>query len=120
MKDVKKRVEDELRNYPFYIISLDMSGLGTAVNPSKTINKYAVTDIVANTVISEEYRRDIVNRIEYVYDRLNIESKKVIDLAYFQGLKRDEILKELTINKNKYYKVKNEALKKFSIAFGYK
>ena len=36
---IKKKVEEELREYPYKLMSLEISGLGTVVNPAIKIEK---------------------------------------------------------------------------------
>lgn len=117
---VKPLIECKLREYPYYQISLEMPGLGTAISPDLIINKSSVpNDIVGASVVHDEYKRIVVNAVNYVFDKLDKDSKKIIENTYFTGLHtRDEIMSELKISKNKYYNVRNCALYKFGIAFG--
>lgn len=117
---VKPLIECKLREYPYYQISLEMPGLGSAVSPDLIINKSsAPSDIVGASVVHDEYKRIVVNAVNYVCDKLDADSKKIIENTYFTGLhSRDEIINELRISKNKYYNLKNSALYKFGIAFG--
>lgn len=120
-KMAQKKVEEELRNYPYYIISMDMSGLGGAVNPTVIINKNSSpSDPVSRQVVNEEYKKTIVNIIEFIYDKLDSDSKKLIDLYYYRtDFTKDEIMNEMNIDRNKFYTLKRNALKKFMIGFGY-
>lgn len=120
-KKMKPFVEEKLRDYPYYLMSIEMSGLGSAVPPNVIIDKsLAPGDPVGKSIVENEYKSTIVNAVNYVLDnKLNSESKVIIENAYFNNLKtRDEVITELNINKNKYYKLKDDALYKFMIAFG--
>lgn len=117
---MKPFVEDKLKNYPFYLISIEMSGLGTAMPADVIIDKnISPSDPVGQAVVNDQYKRTILNAINYVYDKLNDDSKIIIDHSYFRDDKsRDEVIDELKISKNKYYSLKNMALYKFMIGLG--
>lgn len=120
-KKLKGGVERELRNYPYYLITLETPGLGDATNwneiRTKSTHPGSKTE---KSVIDNEHAKFIVNAIEYVYDRLDDVSKRIMDLFYFRDdWTIDEILKELHIEKNKFYKLKSKALYKFIIVLGY-
>lgn len=120
-KKLKGGVERELRNYPYYLITLEMPGLGAATNWNEIKTKSAHPGSrTERSVIDNEHGKYIVNGIEYVYDRLDDISKRIMDLFYFRDdWAIDEILKELHIEKNKFYKLKSRALNKFIIVLGY-
>jgi len=117
---MKPVIEKKLRDYPFYLISIEMSGLGTAIPSYLIIDKNSgPSDPVGQAVVNDQYKRDIVNAINYIYDKLGADSKTIIDHSYFRDDKtRDEIIDELKISKNKYYSLKNMALYKFMIGLG--
>ena len=118
-KVVKPLIEQKLKEYPYYQVSLEMSGLGTAVNPSKVIDKSSVNDPTFKSAVQEEYMRTVVNAVNLVNDKLDYKSKKIIENAYFYNLdERDVILSDLKISKHKYYMLKDAALYKYGIAFG--
>lgn len=118
-KIVKPLIEQKLKEYPYYQVSLEMSGLGTAVNPSKVIDKSSVNDPTFKSAVQEEYMRTVVNAVNLVNDKLDYKSKKIIENAYFYNLdERDVILNDLKITKHKYYMLKDAALYKYGIAFG--
>ncbi|MCI5630206.1 MAG: nitroreductase [Clostridium sp.] len=119
-KAVKPLIEQKLRDYPYYQVSLEMSGLGTAVNPNKIIDKTTtVNDPTFKSAVQEEYMRTVVNAVNLVNDKLDYKSKKIIENAYFFNLdEREVILNDLNISKHKYYMLKDAALYKYGIAFG--
>lgn len=119
-KAVKPLIEQKLRDYPYYQVSLEMSGLGTAVNPNKIIDKTTtVNDPTFKSAVQEEYMRTVVNAVNLVNDKLDYKSKKIIENAYFFKLdEREVILNDLNISKHKYYMLKDAALYKYGIAFG--
>ena len=118
-KIVKPLIEQKLKEYPYYQVSLEMGGLGTAVNPSKVIDKSSVNDPTFKSAVQEEYMRTVVNAVNLVNDKLDYKSKKIIENAYFYNLdERDVILNDLKITKHKYYMLKDAALYKYGIAFG--
>ena len=119
-RKIKIKVEDDLRNYPYYLISIEAPGLGAAVNPERVVHKSSNNDIVGNSVVDIEYKKIIVDSVNYVYDRLDVDSRKIIDHSYFIDDKTNkEIMEELKIDKNKFYKTKEKALYKFAIGLGY-
>lgn len=119
-KKIIKEVERMLKNYPYYLISIEMPGLGSAVRPDVIIDKNLKSDPVSKEVVDQEYKRIVVNAINYVYDKLDEDCKKVIDYSYFRDDKRrDEVLEELNISESKFYRLKNKALKKFAMGLGF-
>ncbi|MBB6622553.1 nitroreductase [Clostridium gasigenes] len=91
-KRMKDKVEVVLKNYPYYLIALE--------NPEK---------------IEDDYKR-IVNAINYVYERLDTTSKRIVDMLYYRDdWEARDIQKELMIDKNKFYDKKKKALDKFII-----
>jgi len=118
---LKHKAEGELRNYPYYLISLELPGLGEAT-------KWDEIKVKGNTqgspteksIIKSEYMRTVVNAINYVYDRLDDTSKKIIDLFYYRDdWEVKDIQEELRIDKNRFYRLKRNALYKFMIFLGY-
>lgn len=70
--------------------------------------------------MDNEYMRRVVNAVDYVYDRLDDTSKRIIDLFYYRDdWDLSEILNELKIDKNRFYKLKSKTLNKFIIVLGY-
>lgn len=119
--ELKKKTEQCLRNYPFYIIAIETPGLGETTRwdiiKSKT---NAVNSPTESTAIADEYKSNIVNAIEYVLDKLDKCSKRIIECTYFrEDVEQDELLDELLIDKGKYYRLRKKALEKFMIVLGY-
>lgn len=119
--NVKKNVEDKLRNYPYYLISVETPGLGQAIRPDKIIDKNSnYIDLVGKQVSDIEYKENIIKVIEFVYDNLDSITKKIIEYTYYRDdMQVNEIIEKLNIGKNQYYRLKNRALVKFACAFGY-
>ncbi len=117
---VKPLIECKLREYPYYLMSVEMPGLGSAIAPDVIINRSSSpSDIVGSSVVNNEYKKIVVDAVNYIYDKLDKESKTIIDNTYFTGIKsREELINELKISRKRYYKLKNNALYKFGIAFG--
>ncbi|NFL34458.1 nitroreductase [Clostridium botulinum] len=118
---MKKEVENDLRNYPYYLISIETPGLGSAIRPDIVINKsLSPSDPVGKSIVDIEYKTALVNAVEFVYDKLDKDSKRIIESSYFRDdLTVGEIREELQIDKNKYYKLKEKAIYKFAMGIGY-
>lgn len=120
----KKKVEEDLRNYPYWIISERLPGLGQAVNWNITSGKSTRvfnTSTVENTVINNDLILTKIKIIEAVFDRLDKNSQTIIERWYFRDdeSSREDLLTELNIDKNKYYYYKNRSLRKFMVALRY-
>ena len=120
-KKIKKEVENDLRNYPYYLISVETPGLGAAIRPDIIISKsLSPSDPVGKSIVDLEYKRALVNAVGFVYDKLDSNSKRIIECCYFRDdISVSEVREELQIDKNKYYKLKDNALYKFAIGIGY-
>lgn len=120
---VKKKVEEELREYPYKLMSLEISGLGTAINPAIKIEKYKhPSDAIANELVNKEMTEKRVHVIEWVYEeKLTPEQKRIVQAYYFEDnvTKPNEIIAELMISKSTYARIKNDSLIKFALALGY-
>lgn len=118
---IKKEVENDLRNYPYYLISIETPGLGSAVRPDVVIDKnLSPSDPVGKSIVDNEYKRALVNAVGYVYDKLDVSSKRIIECSYFRDdICMNEVMYELRIDKNKYYKLKNNAIYKFAMGLCY-
>lgn len=118
---IKKEVENDLRNYPYYLISIETPGLGSAVRPDVIIDKnLSPSDPVGKSIVDNEYKRALVNAVGYVYDKLDSSSKRIIECSYFRDdICMNEVMDELRIDKNKYYKLKNNAIYKFAMGLCY-
>lgn len=120
-KKIKKEVEEDLRNYPYYLISIETPGLGSAIRPDVIMNKNASpSDPVVKSAIDDEYKRILVNAVGFVYDKLDKSSKRIIECSYFRDdIAPSEVMDELKIDKNKYYKLKNNSIYKFAMGLCY-
>jgi len=120
-RKIKKEVENDLKNYPYYLISVETPGLGSAIRPDVIIDKnLSPADPVGKSVVDIEYKKALVNAVGFVYDRLDTNSKRIIECCYFRDdISVGEVRDELKIDKNKYYKLKENALYKFAIGIGY-
>lgn len=120
-KKIKKEVENDLRNYPYYLISVETPGLGSAIRPDVIIDKnLSPSDPVGKSVVDIEYKKALVNAVGFVYDRLDTVSQRIIECCYFRDdITVSEVREELKIDKNKYYKLKENALYKFAMGIGY-
>lgn len=121
-REYKNKIEDNLKKYPYYQMSIEMPGLGTAAIPNGVLSQNnKISDPVGDAVTDDEYKRNLVNKINYVFDRLSKCSKRIVECAYFMDdvISNDEVIEELKINKNKYYDLKKDALYKFGMVFGY-
>lgn len=117
----KTSTENKLRSYPYYLIAVEMPGLGGATRYDQIKDKSnSFNSIVENSVIDDEYKDGIINMINYIYDRLDAGSKRIIETAYFRDdITRDEVISELHIDDNCYYRKRKKALEKFIIGLGY-
>jgi ArpU family phage transcriptional regulator len=120
----KKRVERDLKEYPYLLIAVDAGGLGypTRYNIVKDVKH--PSDIkgsfVENCAISEEENKIKVDKITRALELLNKVEKDIIEECYFRNIyTNQEIIKNLFINKNKFYKIKNNAVRKIAISLGY-
>lgn len=120
----KKRVERDLQEYPYLLIAVDAGGLGypTRYNIVKDVKH--PSDIkgsfVENCAISEEENKIKVDKITRALELLNKVEKDIIEECYFRNIyTNQEIIKNLFINKNKFYKIKNNAVRKIAISLGY-
>ena len=120
-KKIKKEVENDLKNYPYYLISVETPGLGSAIRPDVIINKNSnPSDPIGKSIVDIEYKRALVNAVGFVYDKLDKSSKRIIECSYFRDdISVSEVMNELNIDKNKYYKLKESALYKFAMGIGY-
>ena len=120
----KKRVERDLKEYPYLLIAVDAGGLGyptrydivkDAKHPSDAKGSF-----VENCAISEEENKIKVDKITRALELLNRVEKDIIEECYFRNIyTNQEIIKNLFINKNKFYKIKNNAVRKIAISLGY-
>lgn len=120
---VKKKLEEELREYPYKLMSLEISGLGTVINPAIKIEKHRhPSDAIANGLANKEMNERRLRIIEWVYEeKLTIEQRRIVQAYYFEDniTKPTEIINELMISESTYRRLKKGALIKFAMALGY-
>lgn len=115
----KKEVEEALKEYPYNLISLETPGLGSATRWDivKVKDSVPTGSNVEMYVEDAEELKARVNGIEKVLDLLDDDSKSIIELVYFRDTYSvKEILDKLCMDRNKFYKLKNKALKKFILS----
>lgn len=120
-KRFKSEIEDSLEKYPYYVMSIETPGLGSVTRWEEVRSKSNTHgDPVGRTAIDDEYKRILVNAVEYIYDKLDDKSKTIIKYYYFEGnvIKPQEVMEELLITKNRYYELKKIALYKFMLGLG--
>lgn len=119
-RDIIKKVEQDLRNYPLWLLNVELPGLGRTTDWSKVyvrvINK---SSLVENIAIDNDEIERKVNIITGVLAYLDPIKKKVIEEFYFRNKSWDEILEELSISKSTLYAAKRYALSSFATALAY-
>ncbi|MDM0454148.1 DUF1492 domain-containing protein [Clostridium perfringens] len=120
-KEVKKLVEEDLENYPLWLINTELPGLGSATDWTKVYTKLSSPgSYIEGIVVRDEEIKRKVEIITGVLMFLNPLQKQLVEEWYFRDMKcRDQILKELMISEGTFYRERNKALKKFIIALGY-
>lgn len=120
----KKRVERDLKEYPYLLIAVDAGGLGYPTRYDTVKDVKHPSDVkesfVENCAISEEENKIKVDKITRALELLNRVEKDIIEECYFRNIyTNQEIIKNLFINKNKFYKIKSNAVRKIAISLGY-
>ncbi|MBI6059005.1 DUF1492 domain-containing protein [Clostridium perfringens] len=120
-KEVKRLVEEDLENYPLWLINTELPGLGSATDWTKVYTKISSPgSYIEGIVVRDEEIKRKVEIITGVLMFLNPLQKQLVEEWYFRDMKcRDQILKELMISEGTFYRERNKALKKFVIALGY-
>lgn len=123
-KKYKKAVEHDLRNYPYWLIAVETPELGYPTKWNVKIEKTSLPwengSSVENSVLEDIRIRNKVNIITSILTKLDANSKKIIEEWYFRDTStQEELMKELDIDKNKFYYYRNRSLKKFMIALRY-
>ncbi|MDM0505210.1 DUF1492 domain-containing protein [Clostridium perfringens] len=120
-KEVKKLIEEDLENYPLWLINTELPGLGSATDWTKVYTKISSPgSYIEGIVVRDEEIKRKVEIITGVLMFLNPLQKQLVEEWYFRDMKcRDQILKELMISEGTFYRERNKALKKFIIALGY-
>lgn len=122
--DYKKRVTRDLKEYPYLLIAVDAGGLGYPTRYDIVKDVKHPSDIkgsfVENCAINEEENKIKVDKITRALELLNKVEKDIIEECYFRNIyTNQEIIKNLFINKNKFYKIKSNAVRKIAISLGY-
>ena len=120
----KKQVERDLKEYPYLLIAVDAGGLGYPTRYDIVKDVKHPSDVkesfVENCAISEEENKIKVDKITRALELLNKVEKDIIEECYFRNIyTNQEIIKNLFINKNKFYKIKSNAVRKIAISLGY-
>ena len=120
-KEVKKLVEEDLENYPLWLINTELPGLGSATDWTKVYTKISSPgSYIEGIVVRDEEIKRKVEIITGVLMFLNPLQKQLVEEWYFRDMKcRDKILKELMISEGTFYRERNKELKKFIIELGY-
>jgi hypothetical protein len=123
-KKYKKAVEYDLKNYPYWLIAVETPELGYPTKWNVKIEKSSLPwengSSVENNVLEDIRIRNKVNIITSILTKLDSNSKKIIEEWYFRDTStQEELMKELDIDKNKFYYYRNRSLKKFMIALRY-
>ena len=119
-----KQVERDLKEYPYLLIAVDAGGLGYPTRYDIVKDVKHPSDVkesfVENCAISEEENKIKVDKITRALELLNRVEKDIIEECYFRNIyTNQEIIKNLFINKNKFYKIKSNAVRKIAISLGY-
>lgn len=122
--NIKKKLEKDLREYPFLLIALDAGGLGYPTNyeivkdikhPSSMKGSF-----VESCVIDEENNKKKVDKITRALSLLDIIEKEIVEECYFRNTYTNkEIMSNMCMSKAKFYKIKNYSLRKIAISLGY-
>ena len=100
----KKRVERDLKEYPYLLIAVDAGGLGYPTRYDIVKDVKHPSDVkesfVENCAISEEENKIKVDKITRALELLNRVEKDIIEECYFRNIyTNQEIIKNLFINK---------------------
>lgn len=122
--DTKKKVENDLREYPFLLIAIDAGGLGYPTNYEivKDIKHPSTMkgSFVEECVIDEEYNKKKVDKITRALGLLDSVEKEIIEECYFRNTyTHQQIMKNMCMSQTKFYKIRNYSLKKIAISLGY-
>ncbi|NFO70773.1 nitroreductase [Clostridium botulinum] len=117
----KKSVENDLRNYPYWLLAIETPGLGSPNRWGQIKqNGYSHTSTVEEDMLRDMKKSWKVDVITKVLGQLDPKSKKIIEEWYFRDIMtREEIQVSLNLDKNKFYYYRNRTLKKFMAALNY-
>mgnify|MGYP000065677724 FL=1 len=75
---------------------------------------------VESCVIDEEYNKKKVDKITRALDLLDITEKEIVEECYFRNTyTNQQIIYNMCMSKAKFYKIKNDSLRKIAISLGY-
>ncbi|MBE6049169.1 MAG: nitroreductase [Clostridium sp.] len=112
--ELKKKTEKILREYPYYKMAKEISG----VNILKLLNTKECEE--NKGCLDSEYIDNLIKSVNCVLERLDSDSKRIIDGCYFRDdINNSDLQKELMIDRNKFYRLKKKALEKFMIVLAY-
>lgn len=117
----KKNVENDLRNYPYWLLAIETPGLGSPNRWGQIKqNGYSHTSTVEEDMLRDMEKSWKVDVITKVLGQIDPTSKKIIEEWYFRDIMtREEIQESLNLDKNKFYYYRNRTLKKFMAALNY-
>lgn len=121
-KKYKNKVEDDLRSYPYWLIAIETPNLGypTRWGGEVTTGNNMMHSFVEENAFDDIEKERKVNTITKVLRILDSKTKELIEKWYFRDMyTRNELLRELNIDKNKFYLYRDRALEKFMIALKY-
>lgn len=115
-------VERDLKNYPYWLIAIETPGLGSATRwDIVCTDKYTGGSSKLEDIVFQDLERQRkVDAITGVKSKLDDITKELIEKWYFNDMyTRENLIRELNINKNEFYRLRDKALKKFMIALKY-
>ncbi|AJA42513.1 ArpU family transcriptional regulator (endogenous virus) [Clostridium phage phiCT453A] len=117
----KRQVENDLRNYPYWLIAMETPNLGYPTRWGEIgQGGYNGTSTVETDMLKDMERKWKVEVISRVLNCLDSKSKTIIEEWYFRDtMTREQIQEEIGLDKNRFYHLRNRTLKKFMIAIGY-
>lgn len=122
-ESAKIDVEDDLRNYPYWIIEERLPNLGKPTRWGEVHEKSRDCgrgSSVEASVLENEGILKKIKIIDEVLNKLNKESKTIIEELYFRdSMRAGELQRSLGISRSTLYRTRNKALKKFMIALRY-
>lgn len=122
--NIKKRVENDLREYPYLLIAVDAGGLGYPTRYDIVKDVKHPSDVkgsfVENCAINEEENKIKVEKITRALELIDPIAKEIIEECYFRCIyNQEQIRKKLLMSDTKYYRIKNGAIRKIAISLGY-
>lgn len=118
--EVIRKVENDLRCYPDWIVRLEADGLGLPARHFPTGGcGYSFSSMVESAAELENDIEKKVYIIEKIYDRLRGKTRDIVEKKYFRDYGRQEVLSDLNLSKKQYYNLRNRALESFARALSY-